>query len=40
MGEGGGMGSMVDGAEGGPQRGVLLCLEVMHLKSMRECESL
>ena len=34
------MGSMVDGAEGGPQRGVLLCLEVMHLKSMRECESL
>ena len=34
------MGSVVDGAEGGPQRGVLLCLQVMHLKSVQERESL
>ena len=40
MGEGGGMGSMVDRVEGGPQRGVLLCLQVMYLKSVQEQESL
>ena len=40
MREGGGVGSVMDGVEGSPQRGVLLCLQVMHLWSVRVCESL